>query len=122
MRASRSSPTLRRGRFELLALQRVAQIRAGADVQLREHLAQVPLYGARAQEQSRANLWIREPFAGELGYLTLLRSEIVPGLKRPPADLFSGGQQLSPSWIDHTPARRLTLSGPPASLVDVEVH
>lgn len=45
--------------------QRVRQLPAGADRELGEHLAQVPLHGARAEEQPRADLGIRRPVASE---------------------------------------------------------
>jgi hypothetical protein len=38
---------------------------AGADVELGEYLAQVPLDGARAEEEPRADLWVRQSIASE---------------------------------------------------------
>jgi hypothetical protein len=46
--------------------QDAAQLVARADLELDEHLAQVVLDGARADEQPGADLLVREPVAGEL--------------------------------------------------------
>ena len=56
--------------------QRSAKLPARADPELGEHLAQVPLDRARAEEELGADLGIREPVAGEPGDLLLLRSEL----------------------------------------------
>ena len=53
--------------------ERGCQFAPGPDPELGEHVAQVPLDGARAEEQAGADLGVREPVAGELGDLALLR-------------------------------------------------
>src|SRR6266550_1276284 len=55
--------------------QLVAQVHAGADAELREHLVQVPLDRARAEEELCADLLICLPVPGEPRDLLLLRSE-----------------------------------------------
>lgn len=55
---------------------------AGADAEPSEHLVQMPLDRARAEEEPRGDLRVRQPIAGELGGLSLLRSEIVARLNR----------------------------------------
>ena len=60
--------------------QRGPELAAGADPELGEHLAQVPLDGARAEEQLGADLRVRQAVAGEPGDLLLLRRELVARL------------------------------------------
>src|SRR5262245_43721188 len=55
------------------------QISAGADAELRIDLAQVPLDRARAEEQLRTYLRIREPFRGEPRDLGFLSGETARG-------------------------------------------
>src|SRR3954452_19821232 len=66
----------------------------GPDPELREHVAQVPLDGAWAEEQARTDLRVREPVARELGDLTFLCGEVVAGAGDPPAHLLAGGEEL----------------------------
>src|SRR5689334_2723568 len=56
--------------------QLVAQLHAGGDGELREHLVQVPLDRARAEEELRADLLIRLPRRGEPRDLLFLCSEL----------------------------------------------
>ena len=65
--------------------QRVGELSARADPELGEDVAQVPLDGARAEEQARADLGVREPVAGELGDLALLGGQLVARLGAAPA-------------------------------------
>src|SRR5436190_18735570 len=75
--------------------QLVAQLHAGADAELREHLVQVPLDRARAEEELRADLLICLPVRGEPRDLLLLRRELAACLVTPFADLFAGREQLA---------------------------
>ena len=65
------------------------------DPELGEHLAQVPLHGARAEEQPRADLRVRQPVAGQPRDLPLLRGQLVARLDPALAHLLAGGQQLA---------------------------
>src|SRR5215472_19135176 len=58
--------------------QRCPELPARGDTELREHVAQVPLDRARADEQLRADLRVRKAVAGEPGDLLLLRRELLP--------------------------------------------
>ena len=73
----------------------VAQLHAGADAELREHLVQVPLDGARAEEEPRADLLVRLPVRGEPRDLLLLRRELAARLVTPFAHLLAGREQLA---------------------------
>src|SRR5690349_10865887 len=55
--------------------ERAAQLLARADLELGEHLAQVVLDGARADEQPGSDLRVRLPVTGHAGDLRLLRRE-----------------------------------------------
>src|SRR3954452_11750954 len=55
----------------------------------------MPLHGAGAQEETDANLRVREPVASETGDLLLLGGQLVAGLDRPPAHRLAGGLQLA---------------------------
>ena len=55
---------------------------------------QVPLDGARAEEEPRPDLRVREPVAGQLGDLVLLRGQIVVRLDGPFADPLARRQKL----------------------------
>src|SRR3954447_26426702 len=77
----------------------VAQIVARPDPELREHLAQVPLDGARTDEELGADLGIRPPIGGEARDLSLLRGELVTCLDAPLAHRLAGSRQLSPSAL-----------------------
>src|SRR4029077_3322072 len=83
-------------RRRLGAEHRRTQVLARADAELPEHLAQVPLNGARADEQLGADLGVRAPVTGEAGDLRLLRCELVACLDRPRAHRLAGGNQLTP--------------------------
>src|SRR3954470_18564335 len=74
---------------------RAAQLLAGADLELGEHLAQVVLDGAGADEQLGADLRVRLPVARHAGDLGLLGREDVAGLRRAPGRGLAGGQQLA---------------------------
>src|SRR5215208_4284556 len=65
------------------------------DAELGEHLVEVVLDGAGADEQPRADLGVGEALAGEPGDLRLLRGELVPGLDAAPAGPLAGGAQLA---------------------------
>src|ERR687898_1034437 len=82
-----------------VARQGVAQGSARADAELGEHLLQVPLDGAGAEEELSADLGVRPTVAGELGDVLLLRSELVAGVIAALADLLAGGQQLVPRTL-----------------------
>src|SRR6185295_14895143 len=71
------------------------QLIARVDVQLREHLAQVILDGARAYEQPGGDVGVREPAAGELRDLGLLRCELVAGIGRAGPNRRAGREQLA---------------------------
>jgi hypothetical protein len=58
-------------------VQRRPKLSARRDAELREHLAKVPLNGARADEQLRADLGVREAVAREPRDLLLLRRQFV---------------------------------------------
>src|SRR3989440_6852835 len=75
--------------------QLVAQLHAGADAELREHLVQVPLDRARAEEELRADLLICLPVRGEPRDLLLLRGELAACLVTPFAHLLAGREQLA---------------------------
>ena len=79
--------------------ERRAQLLARADAELREHLVQVVLDGARADEQLGADLRVRLPVDGEPGDLRLLRGEQVARLDREPAHRLAGGRQLAPGTL-----------------------
>ena len=51
------------------------ELAARADAELREHVLQVPLDGARADEQLGADLGVRAPVARQTRDLRLLRGE-----------------------------------------------
>src|SRR5438132_7186180 len=79
--------------------QGVSEFLAGADVKFREHLAQVVLDGARANEQLGAYLGVRLAICGESSDLRLLRGEGLACLVGSLARGFAGGQQLAPSAL-----------------------
>src|SRR4051812_44630095 len=84
-------------------LERASQLAPGPDPELGEHVAQVPLDGAFAEEEAGADLRVREPIAGELGDLTLLRREIVAGLGDPPAGPLPRGGGLGAGAVGGRP-------------------
>src|SRR5437868_9184013 len=75
--------------------QRVAQPHAGADTELREHLVQVPLDRARAEEELRADLLICLRVRGEPRDLLLLCGELAACLVTPFTHLLAGREQLA---------------------------
>src|SRR6476659_1593787 len=75
--------------------QLVAQAHAGGDAELREHLVQVPLDRARAQEELRADLRICMPIRGEPRDLLLLRGQLSACLVAPFAPLLARREQLA---------------------------
>src|SRR5215208_7008200 len=70
-----------RGRaFPVRAREGIVQAHARADLELGEHLLEVPLDGTGAEEQPGADLRIGETAAREAGDLLLLRRELVARL------------------------------------------
>ena len=63
-----------RGGLGLRARQSAGQLVARPDLELPEHLVQVPLDGAGAEEEPCADFRVREPLAGEARDMPLLRS------------------------------------------------
>src|SRR3954453_6057396 len=78
-----------------LGWQRLLELMTGADAQLGEHLVQVVLHGAAADEQPLTDVRVRDPIAGEPCDLSLLSREVLPGLNGTFADSLAGGQQLA---------------------------
>src|SRR5450631_54764 len=86
--------------------QRPAELPARADAELGEYLAQVPLDGARAEEQLGADLRIRQPVTGEPGDLRLLRGELARRLGPPLAHVRPARPYPAPPGADeHRQAR-----------------
>ena len=75
--------------------QHPVELAAGADVELREDLAQVVFDGAGADEQLRADLGVRVAVGGQPRDLRLLGGEVVARLGGPLAHGLAGGQQLA---------------------------
>src|SRR5215475_9510267 len=75
--------------------QRRPELPARGDTELREHVAQVPLDRARADEELRADLRIRQAVAGEPGDLLLLRRELLVRAGDALARLLARSQQLA---------------------------
>src|SRR5215468_8949691 len=75
--------------------QRRSELPARGNAEFGEHVAQVPLDGARADQQLRADLRVRQALAGEPGDLLLLRRELLacPGAALP--RLLACRQQLA---------------------------
>src|SRR5579859_6880327 len=71
-----------------------AQLTARADAELGEYLAQVPLDGARRQEQLGGDLRVRQAVAGQPRDEGFLRRELVRGLGGACAYGLAGGVQL----------------------------
>src|SRR3954469_19508011 len=65
------------------------------DVELGEHVAQMPLDGPRAEKESRTDLGIREALAGQRRDLSLLRGQVVARLDRPLAHRLASRLKLS---------------------------
>src|SRR5437667_289096 len=70
----------------------VSQLSARTDVELGEHVVQMPLNGSRAEKQPRADLRIRKPIARQARDLALLRRQVVARLDRPLAYLLARRQ------------------------------
>src|SRR4051794_23589621 len=85
------------GRDPVEALQSLAQLTPRRDRQLGEDLAQVPLDGARAQEEASTDLGVRQTGSHHHCDLTLLRSQLVVDREATcsPADCLAGCQKLS---------------------------
>src|SRR5918994_1079311 len=100
-----------RGRgFPVRAREGIVQAHARADLELGEHLLQVPLDSTGAKEQPGADLRIGKTVAREAGDLLLLRRELVARLHRalahPPArrhELAAGtlGKRLHTDRVEH---------------------
>src|SRR6516164_1880306 len=73
---------------------RIGQLVARADCELAVHLSQVPLDRARAEEQPRTDLRVRQPIASQLCDLPLLGGQIVARLDRPLACFLARRQKL----------------------------
>jgi anti-sigma B factor antagonist len=71
----------------------------GRDPELREHLAQVPLDRAGAEEEHLADLWVGEAVPGEASDLLLLWREGAPGIIASLADRLTGRRQLAPGAL-----------------------
>jgi hypothetical protein len=74
--------------------QGMPEFAARADLELGEHLAEVVLDGARAEEQPGCDLRVGQPVPGEPGYLGLLGGQFVTSVSRVPG---TSGQ--SPSGL-----------------------
>jgi len=83
----------------------------------------VPLDSARADEQLRADLWIRSSISGQPGDLLLLRRELVARVVPALARLLSRRPQLTPGAADELDVERLFTETTEAfGGVDVVVH
>src|SRR6478736_2557755 len=89
-------------RLAILARQRVLKSPARADAELGEHLVEVPLDGARAEEQLRADLRVRPACLGQPRDVLLLGRQLVARLVDALADLAAGGPQLVPGALGET--------------------
>src|SRR5215218_4738807 len=74
--------------------ERAGELPARLDAELGEHLAQVPLHRAGAEEELRADLRVRQPVAGEVRDLALLGGQVVARGGGALAHLLARGQQL----------------------------
>ncbi len=75
--------------------QRRAELPAGADPELSENLAQVPLHRARTEEQLGADLRVRLTAGSQARDLHLLRGQLVERLDAALPHCLAGGQQLA---------------------------
>src|SRR6266516_5220734 len=73
----------------------VVEVPAGGDAQFGEHLAEVPLNGAGADEQFRADLGVGASVSGQPDDVLLLRGELAVGVDLAFADLLAGGEQFA---------------------------
>src|SRR3954454_9864476 len=85
--------------FPVRATEGVVQAHARADLELGEHLLQVPLDGAGAEEQPGADLRIGKTAAREAGDLLLPRRELVARLDRALARLRARRHELATSAL-----------------------
>src|SRR5258708_32251805 len=76
------------------AAQALMEFSTRGDAELDEHVAQVPLDRAMAEEELRADLLVRQTLARQLRDLALLRRQIIPSLRSSLADFLARGQQL----------------------------
>ena len=84
------------------------ELAARADADLGEHLAQVVLDRARADEQPGADLRVREPIPGQPRDLDLLGGQLHGALDSAlPGDLAGGGQLPAGPLGERTDAHRL---------------
>jgi hypothetical protein len=72
----------------------LVKLPSGADVELAEHLAQVPFHGAGPDEQLCADLLVGPSLASQPGDFLLLRSEVGAGFVRALAHPLPRGPQL----------------------------
>src|ERR1700730_2326778 len=72
---------------------------AGGDPELGEDLPQVPFDGPCADEQLRANLWVRPSVPGKPRDVLLLWGELVAGVVSALAHLLPRGQQIASSAV-----------------------
>src|SRR5829696_2612739 len=96
-----------------LRRKRVAQRAARADAELGEHLLEMPLDGAWAEEELGADLRVRPSVAREPRDVLLLRGELVARVVAPLAHLLAGGQELVPGALGESlrPHREEHLAG-----------
>src|SRR5829696_4799221 len=94
-----ASPAASVGPLVRAPASRGGELPAGADAELREHLVEVVLDGARPDEQLGADLRVRVSPLREQGDLSLLRREDVAGLDCEPADRLARGRQLAPGAL-----------------------
>src|SRR5258706_7859728 len=74
--------------------QGTGKLGAGRHADLAEHLLQVILDGAGADEQLRRHLPVGRALRDQSGYLQLLRRELIVDVAGSPGDPFAGGQQF----------------------------
>src|SRR5450755_2515588 len=94
--------------------QRRTELLAGADPELSEHLAQVPLHRARTEEQLGPDLRVRLPAGSQARDLHLLRGQLVERLDRALTHCLAGGQQLAAGALGerlHAHVREHRVSG-----------
>ena len=75
--------------------QPAGELRARLDAELAEHLVEVVLDSARADEQSSCDLSVRLPLGGKARDLRLLRGELVERVHGPFAGALACRQQLA---------------------------
>src|SRR3954452_19201030 len=75
--------------------QHLQELPARADPKLAEHVVQMPLDGARAEEEPRPDLRIRQALTSQARDLSLLRGQVVARLDRTLAHLLASRVKLS---------------------------